>query len=69
MNDLLAEAMTFTEDSMRIVRYQEADRLMLKQAPVIVLYYDRSLRILQKGITGLTSNPMNHLFLKKVKMN
>lgn len=67
VDQLLAEAMTFTEDSLRIVRYQEAERLMLKQAPVIVLYYDRSLRILQKGISGLTSNPMNHLFLKKVK--
>jgi oligopeptide transport system substrate-binding protein len=43
------------------------DRLILEEAPVIPLYYDRVIRILQPGIRGLSGNPMNHLQLKRVR--
>ena len=65
---LYRQALTLTEDSLRQRVYQQMDRLMLEQAPIIPLYYDRSFRMLQPGITGLGSNAMNHLYLKRVRM-
>lgn len=66
-DELYRNSQGITDDSLRQSYYQEMDRLMLAHAPIIPLYYDRSLRILQKGITGLVGNPMNHLQLKRVK--
>ncbi|MCI4671663.1 MAG: ABC transporter substrate-binding protein [Bacteroidia bacterium] len=64
---LYEKALTVTDDSSRQGIYQQMDRLMLEQAPIIPLYYDRSFRMLQNEWTGLSSNPMNHLFLKEVR--
>jgi oligopeptide transport system substrate-binding protein len=64
---LYREALTLTDDSLRQARYHAMERLMLAQAPIIPLYYDRSFRMLQPGISGLGSNPMNHLYLKTVR--
>lgn len=65
---LYREALSVPNDSARHLIYQQMDRLMLEQAPIIPLYYDRSFRMLQPGISGLSSNAMNHLFLKRVRM-
>ncbi len=67
-DQLYQQTLEVSNDSLRRALYQELDRLMLAQAPIIPLYYDRSFRMLQPGISGLSSNPMNHLFLKSVKM-
>lgn len=66
-DELYQQALSTTDDSLRLNLYHQMDRLMLEQAPIVPLYYDRSIRILQKGITGLGSNPMNHLFLSRVR--
>ncbi len=66
-DQLYEKSLTLTDDSSRQALYREMDRLMLEEAPIIPLYYDRSFRMLQKEWTGLSSNPMNHLFLKSVR--
>lgn len=68
-DSLYRAAKRITNDSARYQVYQAMDRLMLDDAPVIPLYYDRSIRILQKNVTGLVGNPMNHLQLKRVRKN
>jgi len=65
-DSLFREAMTEVEPHKRQILYRHLDSLMMLEAPVIVLYYDESVRIAQKNITGLTTNPMNMLNLKKV---
>jgi peptide/nickel transport system substrate-binding protein len=45
------------------------DNLIMEDAPVVILYYDRVLRFVQKNIDGLENNAMNLLVLKKVKKN
>lgn len=65
---LYEKALKVTDDSMRQGIYRQMDRLMLEEAPIIPLYYDRSFRMLQNKWTGLSSNPMNHLFLKGVRV-
>jgi len=47
--------------------YQQMDQLLMEDAVVVPLYYDQIIRLVQKNIKGLTTNPMNLLNLKKVK--
>jgi oligopeptide transport system substrate-binding protein len=56
-----------TNDSIRYSYYTLMNKIVMDEAPVVVLYYDQVLRFYQKNISGLTSNPMNLLTLKKVK--
>ena len=56
-----------SNDSIRGQKYMQMDRLLIEEAPVIVLYYDEVLRFSQKSISGLGSNPLNLLNLKQVK--
>lgn len=66
-DSLYRASLSLTDDSVRHEVYHEMERLMLTQAPIIPLYYDRSFRMLQPGWTGLGSNAMNHLYLKRVR--
>ncbi|WP_240773409.1 ABC transporter substrate-binding protein [Pontibacter sp. SGAir0037] len=47
--------------------YQQMDRIVVEEAPVIVLYYDEVVRLTQHNIEGLVANPMNTLKLERVK--
>jgi len=45
----------------------QMDQELSDEAPVIVLYYDRSIRLMQNDIAGLGNNAMNQLSLKRVR--
>lgn len=47
--------------------YQRMDQLLIEDAPVVPLYYDQVVRLVHNNISGLTSNSMNTLSLKKVR--
>lgn len=49
--------------------YRQMNEILIDEAPVIVLYYDQILHFTQKNVTGLRSNAMNALDLKRVKKN
>jgi peptide/nickel transport system substrate-binding protein len=68
-DDLFNIALNTTNDSVRYVSYREMDKLIMDEAPVIILYYDKVLRLSAKNVTGLGSNAMNLLILKNVEMN
>ncbi len=61
------ESMRESNDSARGLKYMQMDRLLMEEAPVVILYYDQILRFSQKNISGLGSNPLNLLNLKHVK--
>jgi peptide/nickel transport system substrate-binding protein len=44
-----------------------ADSIALADAPVIILYYDQSIRLYQTNVFGLTNDPANRLTLKTVR--
>jgi peptide/nickel transport system substrate-binding protein len=46
--------------------YHDMDNLLMEEAPVIVLYYDEILRIYNKKLKGLKTNPTNILSLENV---
>lgn len=50
----------------RFALYRKMDRIIMDEAPVIPLFYDKVVRFVQAGIRGMESNPMNALMLKKV---
>ncbi|MEM9685992.1 MAG: ABC transporter substrate-binding protein [Bacteroidota bacterium] len=56
-----------TNTEKRYLLYQKMDSLIMQKAPVIPLYYDQVVRFTQKNITGLGSNPINLLSLKRVQ--
>ena len=43
------------------------DSIAMNEYPIVPLYYDQVIRFIQKGVSGLTINPINVLKLKKVK--
>lgn len=64
---LFEKAMACTADSVRYIYYQQLDKIIMEDAPVVVLYYDQVLRFVQNNIEGMDSDPMNLLSLKRVK--
>ena len=56
-------------DSVRTNYFREMDKLLIDDAPVVPLYYDEVVRLVQNNIVGLTLNPMNLLNLKRVRKN
>lgn len=46
--------------------YQEMDKIVVEECPVIVLFYDEVLLLSQNNVVGLTANPMNTLKLETV---
>ncbi|WP_397363131.1 ABC transporter substrate-binding protein [Olleya sp. R77988] len=61
------KAFTETDELERIKLYTKMDSLVLKNTPIVPLYYDEVIRFTQKNISGLGSNPINMLELKHVK--
>lgn len=66
-DDLYHQAMMAVDEDIRINLYRQMEDIMMADAPVVVLYYDQVLRFTGKNITGLGSNSMNLLSLKKVR--
>ncbi|MDR0603131.1 MAG: ABC transporter substrate-binding protein [Bacteroidales bacterium] len=64
---LYEQSQSTNNDSLRFSLYQQMDNLIMEDAPVVILYYDRVLRFTQKDIEGLENNAMNLLTLKKVR--
>ncbi len=54
-------------DSVRYQFYQQMDKMLMDDLPITPIYYDQVVRLVQNNISGLTSNPMNILSLKRVK--
>ncbi len=46
--------------------YKKLDSLIMNEAPIVPLYYDKVMRFTHKNVMGLESNPINQLNLKKV---
>jgi len=60
-------AMRIQNDSLRSIKYHQLDSIVMSEAPIVVLYYDKVLRLHQNNVNGLGINGMNLLTLKRVK--
>ena len=68
-DSLYEQSLAISELSDRIPLYEEMDRILMDQATIIPLYYDNVMRFYHSYLTGLGSNPMNLLDLKRVQFN
>ena len=66
-DELFEKSKTITDDVLRNEYYTTLDSLLMEDAPVVVLFYDKKARFTQKNVTGLDNSPTNLLNLKKVK--
>jgi peptide/nickel transport system substrate-binding protein len=53
-------------ENLRIQKYEQMDELIMKEFPIVPLYYDEFVRFVQKDVKGMTINPINLLVLKNV---
>jgi oligopeptide transport system substrate-binding protein len=65
-DSLYERSLEETDETLKKKMYQEMDRLVTEDAPVITLYYDEVVRLVSKKISGFETNPMNLLKLKTV---
>lgn len=66
--DMLYEkALKELNDSTRYDQYRQMDQLIMDNVPIAPIYYDEVVRLVQNNVSGLTSNSMNLLSLKKVR--
>lgn len=65
---LYEQALAEKNDSVRIKIYQRADQLMIKDAPVIPLWYDMVIRLVKPYVKSFIPNSLNLLELRKVKL-
>jgi len=63
---LYEQAAATGDQEARFALYRKMDRIIIDEAPVIPLFYDKVVRFVHAGIHGMESNPMNALVLKKV---
>ncbi|GAB4091373.1 ABC transporter substrate-binding protein [Flaviaesturariibacter terrae] len=66
---LFESALAEPNDSLRYRIYRRADALVLRDAPVVPLWYDMVVHLVQPGVDGLPANALNLLELRRVKKN
>lgn len=54
-------------DEQRFALYRQMDNLVMQQAPVVPLYYDKRVNLYQNNISGYSLNAQNLLVLKRVR--
>jgi ABC-type transport system substrate-binding protein len=65
---LFEEALAENNDSLRYKLYQQADQVMIQDAPVVPLWYDKVVWLVQPEVTGFKPNPLNLLELRKARL-
>ena len=55
-------------DSIRYKLYQAADKIMIEDAPVVPLWYDKVVWLVQPNVKGFKPNTLNLLELRRVKL-
>lgn len=67
VDDLYDQALLENNVLKRNQIYSQMDSLVMEESPVVILFYDESLRFVRNNIQNMTSNPINLLNLKRVK--
>lgn len=65
---LFEKAITEVNDSIRYRLYQQADQLMMEDAPVVPLWYDEVVHLVQPRVKDFKPNALNLLELRRVRL-
>ena len=67
-NALYEEALTSETDSARFRLYQQMDRLIIHDAPVVTLWYDQAIHMVNPRVLNFHPNALNLLELRRVRI-
>jgi len=67
-DSLYEQALLTTIESDKIALYEQMDDILVEEAPILFLYYDYSIRLVNKNVKNLSNTPANQLLLKKVQL-
>lgn len=62
------QAIQETNDSIRYALYRKADQIAINDAPVVPLWYDKVIHLVQKNVKGFTTNALNLLELRHTQI-
>jgi oligopeptide transport system substrate-binding protein len=65
---LYEKALLETNDSLRYQLYRQMDQLVIDDAPVIPVWYDMAIHLIQPNITGFYPNALNLLELRRTRI-
>lgn len=65
---LFEKSQTIINDSIRNDYYTRLDSMLMEDAPVMVLYYDKVVRFVQANVENINPNPINMLDLRRTKI-
>jgi oligopeptide transport system substrate-binding protein len=66
-DQLYEQALSLTSDSARNAVYQEMDRIIIDDAPIVPLWYDEAIHLVQPGLIGFYPNGLNLLELRHAR--
>ena len=66
-DQLFENSFAEADDEKRYALYREMDNLVMRESPVVILFYDQLINLFQNNISGMSNNAQNLLILKKVK--
>jgi ABC-type transport system substrate-binding protein len=65
---LFEKALAETNDSLRYALYRQADQVVIQDAPVVPLWYDMVIHLVQPNVHGFTPNALNLLELRHTRI-
>ncbi len=65
---IFEKALREDNDSIRYQLYRQADQIMIQDAPVVPLWYDKVVRLVQPNVKGFEPNGLNLLELRKTRI-
>lgn len=63
---LYEQALLENDDSKRMELYRRMDQLVIDDAPIVPIWYDEAIRLVNPSVEGLTPNALNLLELRRV---
>lgn len=66
---LYEKSQSCLDEHQRVEYYMQMDSILVADAPVVVLYYDKVVRFVRANVSGMETNPINMLNLKRVKIS
>jgi ABC-type oligopeptide transport system substrate-binding subunit len=68
VDDLLDQAASETDDQRRWELYQQAEQIILEDAPIIPIYHDVEYMLIKPYVEGLNVTPMGIIDLSTVEL-
>ena len=65
---LYEQALLQTNDSIRYSLYRQMDKMIIDDAPIVPIWYDMAIHLVNKNVQGMKANALNLLELRRVSI-